>query len=78
MYLDGNDDGTITDALPDVDSFPELSLFDDRREFGVGNDEGALGFIISGEIMSITVIPEPGTVLLFGFGGLMLLRNRRK
>jgi len=30
------------------------------------------------ETSTLTVIPEPGTVLLFGFGGLVLLRKRRK
>jgi hypothetical protein len=76
MYLGGENDGTITDALLDADSFPDLSAFN-CREFYVGND-GGLSFGISGEITSITVIPEPGTALLFAFGGLVLLRKRGK
>lgn len=31
----------------------------------------------SDDILSITVVPEPTTVLLFGLGGLVLLRKRR-
>jgi len=67
-----------TDALPDLESWPELSVFDQRRAFqtqfyGEGDDY----FGIYGEITSLTPTPEPATVLLLGLGSLALLRNRR-
>lgn len=34
-------------------------------------------FDVGGEITNMTLIPEPGTLLLLGFGGLALLRKRR-
>lgn len=69
-----------TDALPDLDSWPELSVFDNRREFLVSFNEpyGSNGsFDIMGEITSLNVVPEPGTVLLLGLGGLVLVRRQR-
>ena len=70
-----------TDALPDVDSFPELSAFDRQRVFRVrfyepySPDRGY--FDISGELTSLTVIPEPATLLLFALGALSLLNKRK-
>jgi len=68
-----------TDSLPDLDSFPDLSVFDVRKEFGVRfyDESGYKYFEISGEVTSITVIPEPGTVFLLGLGGLALIKKRR-
>ena len=70
-----------TDTLPDLDSWPELSVFDNRREFRVNFLESLApdpgSFDIYGEVTSLTVTPEPATVLLLGLGGLALLRKRR-
>lgn len=68
-----------TTALPDLDSWPELSVFDNRKLFearfyGQGDDY----FGIYGGITSLNVVPEPGTVLLLGLGGLVLVRRRRR
>lgn len=76
ICLEGDNDGTITDALPNEDTFPDLSAFTKAR-FWAGNDiEPSFG--ISADITSITVIPEPGTLFLFGLGGLALLRTRKR
>jgi hypothetical protein len=75
LLLYGDNDGTITDALPDENTFPDLSAATEWKSFDIGSGPD---FLIAGEITSITVIPEPGTVLLFGFGGLVLLRKRRR
>ncbi len=65
-------------VLPDLDSWPELSIFDNRREFRTSfYDESDRPFNISGEVTSLTVIPEPATLLLLGLGGLALLRRPR-
>ena len=72
-----------TSELPDSASFPDFSVFDRRREFDIGFSESGPygergGFSIEGELTSITAIPEPGTILLLGLGGLALLRKRKK
>lgn len=78
ISLEANNDYGITDALPD--SFMDLSVYR-HRSFGVGSyvDHIGPGFYIRGELTSLTVTltPEPATVLLLGLGGLALLRNRR-
>ena len=69
------------DALPDLDSFPDFSVFDMWRTFETrfyepyAVDRGYFG--IYGEVTSLTVTPEPTTLLLLGLGGLALLRKRR-
>jgi hypothetical protein len=74
-----SDGGYIPDdALPDLDTWPELSVFDNRKRFearfyGEGDDY----FGIYGGITSLNVVPEPGTVLLLGLGGLVLVGRRR-
>ena len=73
LYLKADTESPIGDALPDENTFPALSTFTEAR-FGAGSD-GGITFGIGGEITSITVIPEPTSVLLFGFGGFALLRR---
>jgi len=73
-----SDEYITNDALPDLDTWPDLSVFDWRRAFetrfyGEGNDY----FGIYGEITSLTPMPEPATVLLLALGSLTLLRKRR-
>jgi len=77
MYLEAWNDYGITDALPD--SFMDLSVYSWSRSFGVGSyvDHIGPGFYIRGELTSLTVIPEPATVLLFGLGGLVLLKRHK-
>jgi len=70
-----------TDALPDLDTWPELSVFDICRDFWASFYEpyasGHSGFDIHGEITSLTVTPEPATVFLLGLGCLALLKKRK-
>ncbi|MHC4571614.1 MAG: right-handed parallel beta-helix repeat-containing protein [Planctomycetota bacterium] len=59
-FWTSSDEYIPTDALPDLDSWPELSVFDRRKAFetrfyGEGDDY----FGIYGQITSLTVIPEP-------------------
>jgi len=77
MYLVANINSPIGDALPNENTFPDLSVFDEDRYFSV---ESSLipAFRIYGEVTSLTVVPEPASVLLFGLAGLALLRKRRK
>ena len=71
-----------TGTVFDNDDLPmsfELAQFDSARLTILGRKIPSSGsFDIGGEITSITLIPEPGTVLLLGFGGLALLRKRRR
>jgi len=69
-----------SNALPDLDSWPDLSVFDINRGFTVSFYEsyGSYGsFDVMGEITSLNVVPEPGTVLMLGLGGLVLVGKRR-
>jgi len=70
-----------TDVLPDLDSWPDLSIFDVHREFEAAFHKsysyGDGDFVIRGEITSLTVIPEPATLLLLALGSLALLTKRR-
>ncbi len=66
---------TLPETLPT--SFPPLSDFDGMG-FGVEHDTWTEYFKISGEITSINVIPEPGTVLFLALGSVLLLRRRKK
>ena len=73
MYLGADTESPTGDSLPDEDTFPDLSVFTEDNFFDV---ECSL-FRIYGEVTSITVIPEPTTILLFGLGGVTLIRRRR-
>ncbi len=67
----------LDDSLPT--SFPDLSVFDLATIFGVyfhGPSFGDGFFEISGDLTSLTVIPEPATLLLFGLGA-VILRKRK-
>ncbi len=75
--LRGDNDGTITDALPDENTFPDLSVFTEEKLLYVANDSSPWVSIAS-DITSLTVVPEPASVLLFGLAGLALLRKRKK
>ena len=64
------------DALPDLDSWPDLSVFDMWRTFGTSfYDQGDGYFGIYGEVTSLNVVPEPSTVFLLALGSLALLRK---
>ncbi len=76
-FLPSNSDGTITDALPDENTFPDLSVFTEEKLLYVANDSSPWLSIFS-DITSLTVVPEPASVLLFGLGGVALLRKRKK
>jgi hypothetical protein len=75
MYL-VDPDSITTDELPS--SFPDISTFT-TRNFSVGVDSPPEepGFAIWGEVTSLTVVPEPATLLLLSLGGLALLRRRK-
>ena len=68
----------VDDSLPT--SFPLISEFDLRRQWGVGfgrtGIDGGGGFGFGGELTSIRVIPEPVSVLLMGIGGLAIRRRK--
>ena len=74
-------DGIITSTeLPT--SFPDISVFDLRREFWTGFVEPSTvpnggGFLIEGDLTYLGVVPEPATVLLLALGGLALLRKSK-
>ncbi len=67
------------DSLP-VSSFPDISYFNRDRRFGVHfrksyvNPEDGY-FSIGGNITSVTLIPEPATILLLSLGGLLLRKG---
>jgi hypothetical protein len=67
-----------TGALPTSESFPPFWVFDLEHVFEVRfGDENWDYFRISGELTDVHVVPEPGTVVLFGLGVLAAARRRR-
>jgi len=74
MTLLWEDEGQ-TDAFPTADTFEPFNPHDGWM--GAGNDNGEVSFIIYGRIDSVHYIPEPGSILLLGLGGLVLVRRRR-
>lgn len=77
MHLVANIDSPTGDDLPNEDTFPDISVFDEDRIFLV-DSSSTPAFTIMGEVTNITVVPEPTSVLLFGLAGLALLRKRKK
>jgi len=70
---------TDDDGLPVT--LPDIGTFDWYRRFGVSFlsvEPGQTGdFSIGGELTSVRIIPEPGTVALLSLGGLLAFRRRR-
>ena len=68
------------DDLPD--SLPDISFFDLRKDFKVrlyANGDSPFdihGFEIHGNVTSLATVPEPTTLLLLSFGGLVLRRKQ--
>ncbi len=56
-------------------SFPDISFFSDRNEFGVSYSDTDISFNVTGVIDSVTVVPEPSSILLLSLGGLLLRRK---
>jgi len=58
-----------------------MSVFEVLKEFGFSFSYDVEGrssyFQISGEVTSLTGIPEPEMVFLLGLGGLALIRKRK-
>jgi len=76
MGLGGDNDGTVTDALPDVESFPDFSAFNGDKVFHL-ECVSTPAFHIHGAITSLTVVPEPASVLLFALGALAMLQKHK-
>ena len=74
--------GTVFESSELPLTAPDLSRFDDScftlnfaRDPANPNE---IGFLVSATITHLEIIPEPATLLFLGFGGLALLRKRRK
>jgi hypothetical protein len=72
--------------IPTSDEFPnpflDLSLFDKNNYWNFSSFTGDRvttweGIILYGDITSISVIPEPCSLVLLGLGGLAVMRRRR-
>jgi len=67
-----------SDALPlDAPSLEDWSLVSPLYVDG-NIDGGCSGLILAAEVTDVWLIPEPGTLALLGFGGLAVLRRRRR
>ena len=65
-----------SEKLPTWDLFPDLSAFERERTFLVAIDGGP-SFGVSGEITSMTAVPEPATFVLLTLGVIGLTRKRK-
>jgi len=78
ILITSSSEAIPTDALPDLDSFPELSVFDRGKGFDLLFYESSdVKFGVHGELTYLTAVPEPATIFLLAFGGLVLLRKRK-
>jgi len=75
-HLAANINSPIGDALPDENTFPDLSVFDDDSWFLI-DSSSTPAFLIAGEITSLTVVPEPASLFLFAVGALALLQKHK-
>ena len=55
-----------------------LYCFDDAIRSLRFMDNSPLGEVAEMDNLMITGVPEPSTIILLGFGGLALIKNRRK
>ena len=79
LHLMSHDALGISHELPTWDLFPDLSVFERERTFHIEIDPSDLwpGFRVTGEITSITAIPEPATFVLLTLGVISLTRKRK-
>ncbi|MEN6384014.1 MAG: hypothetical protein ABFD79_02320 [Phycisphaerales bacterium] len=57
--------------LPTPDTFAGLQVFDAEKSFYFSNDSGVNDFVISGDITSFNLIPEPATIAMLIIGGFL-------
>ena len=76
MSLVANTNSPTGDSLPNENTFPDLSVFDENRVFLI---ESWLSpaFTVMGEVTSVTVVPEPASLFLFAVGALALLQKHK-
>ena len=76
LVLESLDAYDYPKSLPTWDMFPDISVFQREKTFRVSMDS-IPGFWVTGEITSMTAIPEPATLLLLGLGALSVVRKRK-
>jgi len=72
--------GTISpigDALPDENTFPDLSVFTEDKWFAL-NSGYTPSFDIFGQITSVTVVPEPASAIILGLGAVAVILRRKR
>jgi len=79
MFFDGDSASAIGDALPDEDTFPDLSVFNGDNTYFYITSGTTPVFSLYGEITSLTVVPEPASAVVLGVGaGMLILRRKRR